>query len=520
MDAHLFRKFCNELEPWLAGGRLEKIQETHPNHLSVTIFNKGIKRHLLFRFGRKEPFCFASSQRLEGPARPSAAVMRIRKYLANGRIQAVVAQYYSRCLWLMVSGNPNAPRNKTVWLCLDLANGATLHFLAENELPEPETPQWPQRDNLAEALADWRQWPVLTPQLRKALLPLDEPERLALLADLEDGSGDVFLYTDEDGKIAKISPWPLAEAANLAEQTREDILQALEGTGKSLVFGHIFEARQKQLFAPGQRRINQLQKLLKKLDADEQRLQKLAAGEKVARILADNLWRLPKNGKSGEVIIPGETGSNTGAVITLDSRFTVGENMKRLFHQAGRGKRGLALLEERRAAALNELHELQGNKTASLALEKPAARNDGEAPSQPPARPFPRNIPRGVQPFWSSDGYLLLRGRDARGNAAVRRMASGHDIWAHVEQGPGAHVVIRMPHPGHTPPERVLSEAGTLAANKSWLNEAAAASVMYAEVRHVRAAKSGPDGKVTIAKLLRTMVAPVDKDLEKRLASE
>lgn len=517
MDAHLFRRFCRELEPWLIGARLEKIQEPAPGHLNLTMFNNGLKQHLIFRFGRKEPFCFASGKRLEGPARPSAAVMRLRKYLGNGRIAAAVSQYYSRRLWLMLTGPSEAPKSKTVWLCLDLAAGPRLHFLAESELPLPESPQWPRRDNLDAAMVHWREWPVLTPQLRRSLAPLDKPDQLALLADLQDGLGDIFLYRDDKGKIAKIAPWPLAEA-DLAEEVREDTLAALEDAGKDMVFGQIFEARQRQLYAPGQRRINQLQKLLKKLDGEQVRLQKLAACEADARLLAANLWKLPKNEKLSEISISADEESGGSITIHLDNRLTAGENMNRLFHHADRGKRGLAMLAERRTALEAELAQLKGAGPAPLPeAENPQAENTG--PGQERRRPAPGNLPRGVQAFWSSDGYLLLRGRDSKGNLAVKRLAAGHDIWAHVEQGPGAHVIIRMPHPGHTPPERVLREAGTLAANKSWLNEAASANVMYAEARHVRAAKSGPEGKVTIAKLLLTQTVPVDKELDRVLAA-
>ena len=37
-------------------------------------------------------------------------------------------------------------------------------------------------------------------------------------------------------------------------------------------------------------------------------------------------------------------------------------------------------------------------------------------------------LPKNVQMFISSDGFVLLRGRDSKGNLAARKLAAPHDI--------------------------------------------------------------------------------------------
>ena len=53
-----------------------------------------------------------------------------------------------------------------------------------------------------------------------------------------------------------------------------------------------------------------------------------------------------------------------------------------------------------------------------------------------------------TQLFVSDDGFALLRGRDAKGNIAARKLAAAHDIWLHTDGGPGSHVIIRRAHAG------------------------------------------------------------------------
>ncbi|RXE63648.1 DUF814 domain-containing protein, partial [Muribaculaceae bacterium Isolate-002 (NCI)] len=130
MDAHLFRRFCDTLLPLLTGARLEKLQEPAPGMLTLTFYGAGRKHQLCLRFGRKEPFCFLTGNRISAGHAPTAQLMRLRKYAADRRTAACVAQYWQRRLWLLL-GNPAPAEAGTMltWLLLDLREGPSLHFL-------------------------------------------------------------------------------------------------------------------------------------------------------------------------------------------------------------------------------------------------------------------------------------------------------------------------------------------------------------------------------------------------------
>ncbi|MBE6441270.1 MAG: DUF814 domain-containing protein [Desulfovibrio desulfuricans] len=544
MDAHLFRRFCDALTPLLTGARVEKLQEPAPDTLVMTFYGAGRKRQLCLRFGRKDPFCFCTEQRVSVGRPPSSAVMRLRKYAAGRRVAACVVQWCARRLWLLLSGGPaggpdaaaSSPvgnRPGLTWLLLDLREGPSLHFLPEEESPEAEEPRWPEPSELAAALEHWRQWPVLTPALRRSLSRLDGPERLALLEDLRAGGGDMFCYGPARDRgvmpavIRAASAWPLPPELReslhapedgdvpVQECDSPDILASAERAGQDLVLARLAQEQARAAALPLNRRGRRLVRLLDKLREEERRLTAMRQGQADACALQENLWRWPPELRAASVHV--EAGAHGPARdIALDARHTVREEMTRLFHAAQRGQRGLEHLAARRDALQAELAELRRALREGAGLALP-----GENPAEAKAAPvLPAGLPKNVQLFVSSDGFVLLRGRDARGNLAARKLAAGHDIWLHAENGPGAHVIIRRAHGAQQVPERTLDEAGALAAVKSWQKDAARARIQYAEVRHVKPLRNAPAGTVRIDRALPSREVVVDPTVEERLLPE
>ena len=192
--------------------------------------------------------------------------------------------------------------------------------------------------------------------------------------------------------------------------------------------------------------------------------------------------------------------------------------MEALFHTAKRGRRGLAHLARRRAALEEEEAALAGARQAFLSPD--AAPGTGADQKSISAAVMPKNLPKSVRAFVSDDGFILLRGRDARGNLAARKLAAPHDIWLHAENGPGAHVIIRRAYAGQEVPEQTLVQAGILAACKSWAAGSGKASIIYAEARHVKTLRAAPAGTVRIDKTYCSRRVATDDALEGRLALE
>ncbi len=543
MDAHLFRRFAEELLPVLQGARLVKIQQPHENiyTFNLDLFARdnplGRKVQLVLRPGRKEPYLFLSTARIAAGTEPSAMVMRLRKYAAGHTIRRAIALWQKRELHLLLSGAmpgmekteagkelsfaeakkaQKAPEKMT-WLVLSLRDGPALHFAEDGFEPSEEAAVWPDRNTLEDAMAEWRSWPVLTPALRRTLAKLDLQDASALLIDLEDGGGDIFCYTAPDElkgepRIVQISAWPLPQELQKGQEScRTDVLNAVMETGASLVLNEAAEKRAHEAAAPWRKKERKTEELLRRNTEDCTRLKEMCLKQGYGLLIQANLWQLEGSRHLASLTLPDFEGGQ--CTMQLDPRFSVRENMDRFFHTARRGERGLPRIEKRRQELEKELADIRREKERCL------LGISAQAPKQKKGqqKPAPVKAPASVQIFVSSDGVTLLRGRNAKGNLEVRRMAASHDIWVHVEGGAGAHVIIRLNHASQKVSDTTLDEAGSLAASKSSLKDETYAKVNYCEIRHVRQLKGTAQGTMRMDKILFTRKVLIRPELETSL---
>jgi hypothetical protein len=542
VDAHLFRLVCEALIPCFDGASLKKIQAPASDVLCLSFYAQRQTLHLLIKYGRRDSFLCGVKERPAMPSKPSAQIMLLRKHVQGGRVRSCVAHWPQRCLYVLFSNAPGDaahglcstrhqedmrgtashlnPNVRFRWLCLDLRLGPRLESW---DCPPADTPvRWPSPEELPHALEEWRDWPVLTPALRRTLPLLEGLERQALLADLASGGGDVFAY-GRDAEI-EVFAWPLPDLLRKGREERifTNVLEAAGLAGTVRVSGALAAAARRDGDRSQGRETRRLRRLLEKLDAEEARLRGLTEKQREGLALQAWLWRYPPDAEVRELTLDGPDG-----VIHLrpDPRYSLREYMERLFHSAGRGRRGLALLEQRRA----ELRVRLAQAEAALPLEtgdnKPQSDGlqlgicgKGDAPECKAFRKAGGDrilaaLPVNVQAFVSSDGIVMLRGRDAEGNLALLRLADPYDLWMHVAGGPGAHVLVRR-ESGQDIPRRSLHEAANLALVKSRRRGSAGAEIICAQARHVRPVKGGKPGSVRVDKMECALELQLNPDIE------
>lgn len=94
------------------------------------------------------------------------------------------------------------------------------------------------------------------------------------------------------------------------------------------------------------------------------------------------------------------------------------------------------------------------------------------------------------------EGYEILVGRNARQNdEATFKLARPWDIWLHVQDYPGAHVIIRMPKSQPRPPDHILAQAAALALRHS-PRAGHSAEIAWTQVRFVSRKPKGGLGEV------------------------
>lgn len=239
--------------------------------------------------------------------------------------------------------------------------------------------------------------------------------------------------------------------------------------------------------------------------------------------------------------------------IPLDPRLSPTANVQIYFKRYARAKRALQVTEEKLARTREEMLYLEGveaaldTATARAELAEVAAElaEEGylkEAPAagqkraREPRRPAARGGPRapGARPagarapageplsFLSSDGYVILVGKNNRQNDFLTMRAAPDDLWLHTKDIPGSHVVVRLsagcqgagapkaagPSPETAMPARTLTEAALLAAYFSKARQSSKVPVDYTLRRHVRKPRGARPGMVVYTDQRTLFVTP------------
>lgn len=496
MEALFFRSLIQALPPALLGRRIERIHSPRGPWWTLRLQPGPSPCFLLFAH-HPSPLALALSEhRPENPLQPPPQVMRLRKAVLGLRILDVKTDWISRRLALGLG-----PCTPEVWLVLDLRAGMAL---------ADEPPQWADREAAWPSLTEirgnkdiWKTFAHLSPLLRKTLAALPHAEGERLYADLQNIEPRRFyLYTDSHG-ARTACPWPLPAA--LRQGMREQRVDSALEAAAMHAEGVFFPSRTPT--GASTCTLKKRTRLLRRLDADEQRMAGYCRLTDQAQLLRANLHRLPVHSRMEQAALTAPDGSET--VVRLDPRRTILENMEHWFGLADKGRRGLAHIARRRMEVRAMLPDAAEEPVCSARAARRTHQDRTGQVRPKSALPMHR--------FLSSDGFTILRGKNQKANhALLTRLARPADYWFHAEHGPGAHVVLKRDAPGQDVPEQSMREAAILAGLASHYSTADRASIICAEVRHVKTVKGSP-GLARVEKPLRTLLVDLDPELGRRL---
>lgn len=210
--------------------------------------------------------------------------------------------------------------------------------------------------------------------------------------------------------------------------------------------------------------------------------------------------------EASEVVIP-----DLDLAIPLDPALTPSMNAERVFKRyhklrdAGRRVPALIADTERELARLDDLRafaELATTETDLRALANeilPASEQENPIRKQ-------RDKPRGPARFVLG-GHKALVGRNALENEEVTfRLARRNDLWLHVRERTGAHVILQGGDRGA--PDEIIQAAAELAAYYSEGRSDSGVDVDIARPQDVRKIPGGPPGRVTYRNFRTVRVRP------------
>ncbi|MDD5672991.1 MAG: NFACT RNA binding domain-containing protein [Chitinivibrionales bacterium] len=241
-------------------------------------------------------------------------------------------------------------------------------------------------------------------------------------------------------------------------------------------------------------------------------------------LLADPV-RFPRGTTKTEIV---NIHSGRPETITLNAKLDAPANAKLLYKKAKKGQRGAEVCAQKVAetqqefaalsAALNQLGELAGSEDVSVDIKEERLRQIGRslaALGVPVEQVSSLRAPREKReevPYrhFILDGWDIYAGKnDAQNDELTVHFARSPDIWMHVAQHQGSHVLIRRRKEQPWPPEDIMRKAAGLAVWFSKAKHTSSAEVHVTEARFVHKRHGSPAGQAIAERCKTIRTAPL-----------
>ncbi len=202
-------------------------------------------------------------------------------------------------------------------------------------------------------------------------------------------------------------------------------------------------------------------------------------------------------------------GGPRAVVIPLDPEITPLQNAQRFFKKAQKGSRGLAQVEKREREILERMNQLKSAQRSLPALrevdEIKKAFKDLFPVKKEPAKPKKEKEEKIPTPnilrTKLSKQFELCAGTSAAANEYVTfQLAQPEDLWFHVRDLPGSHVILRRLQRDSTITDDMILQAAKVAAAQSKAQPGTKVTVSYTEKKNVKKIPGAPMGMVSLTK--------------------
>ena len=554
-----------ELRARAQGAFVQQIYEPLPELVILKLHRPATKEKLrLLISAGTDPRLHLTEQRYENPAQAPTFCMLLRKQLKGGLLERIEQPRLERIVDLIIVKREGARalraellgnRSNVVLLRGDEVLGALKPTVGSRVFRphrryEPPSPQakldprecsreaWlsalrAQEARLGRAIAaitagigprtarELCSRAGLTPQSSVSSLTEEQQGTLwselkALFERVAVGDFEPCLYRDGDGNPVDVTPFPYRIYAHLQEERFSSISEALDAAHPE-ERQEPFAQLRRMLTRELRRRREKVEEALKRVARDLGRAERHREYQELGDLLMAHLSELgTARGRASVELVDFE---GTPRTVQLDPKLTPVENAQRYYERAKKLRRGLEKLTARR----QELEwERQYLEEMQLHLEEACTPDElrelaeelGIASSE--VRPSRRRRPEeGARPRrYELEGYGIWVGRSGRQNDMLVRESHREDWWLHVQDRPGAHVVVRGPKKGEAPPPEVLQRAAELAAYYSKARSSGRVPVIATRIKYLRRPKGARPGLVLVSQIEKTLFVQPKKPFE------
>lgn len=185
----------------------------------------------------------------------------------------------------------------------------------------------------------------------------------------------------------------------------------------------------------------------------------------------------------------------------------------------------LSLEQASTPSELEEVHKelIDQEYLAGKHNNKTAPKKTGKYPNKGNAKKKQGNKPEPPQPktYFSSAGRMILVGKNNRQNDWLTlKKGRPQDLWLHVKNIPGSHVLIPLEDGEEFPDDRTLEEAAALAIHFSQAKGSSQVPVDYTHVKNIKKPNAAKPGMVIYETNWSLYLTPKPEVIERLLATE
>ena len=576
LDAALLELTARELKQRLADARIDKIFEPTRDEVVLHLRTRTESHRLLVSARSGSARVCITQETFENPAAPPSFCMLLRKHFSGGRLVDVrvipgerIAFFDFACTNEMGDSVCNTlaaelmGRYSNIVLVqggkiLDALKRVDFEASAVRQLlpglpytlpPKPDRPLLMQAPPQAlAALCAQKDMPVADALMKATggcgpavcreaafrafgtediyAAAMTEAQCAALAAQLEElqavwrAGGTPTAVVNAEGRPVEFSFVPLHQYGETCSLVPYESCSALlEGYYAAKDKAERLRQRSKDLAKTVKNLYERAQRKLSARRAEQEESEQSGHLRVWGELLMANLWALRKGDRAAAVTnyYTGETEN-----IPLDVRLSPTANAQKYFKEYKKKQTAAKvlrqLIEESQAevayleTVLYEVGQAEGEAALAEVREELRAGGYLKRSRQKEKKQKPADFIR----YRSSDGFVILVGRNnMQTEKLTLKTARGRDVWFHVKNAPGSHVVVLCE--GQEVPNRTKTEAAILAAYHSSQNGGAKVPVDYTFVKHIRKTGGLRPGMV-LYDIYETAYVTPDAALAARLA--
>ncbi len=322
---------------------------------------------------------------------------------------------------------------------------------------------------------------------------------------LKEMERDIYIFTEKEGEIPKLSLFPPATQDTLTVKNTSDPIKASNEFYYQYTKIFFLTKEQDHLIRLLNKKIKQSNNYLKKTFDKLQHIEDTARHKELADILMANIHQIPAN-KSNVVLF--DFYKNEEIKIKIKKDLSPQKNAEIYYRKSKNQKIEIDKLYENLQTKESEKSKLEAllaqiSTIESLKdLRKFAKQNKliQHHSQQEEVETFKK---------YTIDEWVILIGRNAKNNDLLtQKFAHKDDLWLHAKDVSGSHVIIKN-LPGKEFPKNVIEKAAQLAAYYSKRKNDSLCPVIFTPKKYVRKPKGMIAGQVIVDREEVVLVEPL-----------